>query len=265
MSVGLAEPSSRSLWSGNINIGLVNIPVKIYTMIRDKSFSFRMLRREDACPLKYQRVCTFDNEVVPWSEVVRGYEVRKDEYVIFTKEELEALKPESSKKISLDKFVPLDSVDPIFFEKSYILAPDKSDDSYSLFLKALRDKGKAGVGKFTLRTKEHLVLIHEHKGSLVLTTLRYAEEVVDPMKLDELKDLAKPSQNEMELAIKIIEGFSGDFDITEYHDTYQERVGEMVERKLEGKTIKVPEEPEKEEVKELMLALQETLNQLEGK
>jgi DNA end-binding protein Ku len=259
---GLAEPTKRSIWSGTISIGLVNVPVRLYPLIKDKSFSFRMLRKDDGCPLKYQRICSYDNKVVPWSDVVRGFEVRKNEFVTFTKEELDALRPESSKKIKIEKFVDLDEVDYIYLDKDYILAPDNSADSYGLLLEALRQKRRAGVGKFTLRTKEYTVLIHEHSAILILTTLRYATEIVDTKLMEEIIEYQKPNEKELDLAAQIIEGFSSDFNITDYEDGFQERVKEMVQSKLEGETIILAEKPEEEEVKDLMLALQETLEQL---
>jgi DNA end-binding protein Ku len=262
MSSLLAEPSSRSIWSGRISIGLVNVPVKLYTMIKDHSFSFKYVREDDGCPLKYQRVCSYDNEVVPWSDVARGVEVRKGEYVIFSKEELDALKPESSKKINIDKFIPIEQVDRIFFDKSYIMAPDEASDSYGLLLKAFQEKNLAGVGKFTMRTREYPVIIYAYREALILTTLRYADEVVDPQSVEEISKAQEPSKEELELALKIIENLKGDFDLTEYHDDYRNRVQELIEKKMKGETIKV-EEPETEEVRELMSALQETLQQLE--
>lgn len=261
MSKLQAKPSSRSIWSGRISIGLVNVPVKLYTMIKDQGFSFKYVRKEDACPLKYQRVCTYDEEVVPWSDVGKAIEVGKDEYVVFTKEELDALKPESSKKINIDKFVPLGQVDRIFYNKSYILAPDKSEDSYNLLLKSFKNKDMAGVGKFTMRTREYPVVVYPYRDALVLTTLRYSNEVVDPRAMEVLQDLEEPSEEELDLAEKIIDNLSGDFDITEYHDTYTERVEELLEKKLKGEKIKSVE-PKTEEVKELMTALQETLSQM---
>ena len=259
-----AKPPTRSIWSGRISLGLVNVPVKLYTMIRDESFSFRYVRKDDACPLKYQRVCTLDKEVVDWEDVARGYEVRKGEFVVFSKEELDALRPSSDGRINIDKFVPFASVDRIFFDKSYILAPDKSEDAYGLLLSAFREMGMAGVGKFTMRTKEYPALVHEYRDALVLTTLRYSSEVVDPRDMEELKGVLEPSDEELGLATKIIEGLSGDFDVTEYRDEFRDRVEELVEKKMKGETI-VVEEPKTEEVKELMAALQETLKQLQAK
>jgi DNA end-binding protein Ku len=257
-----AEPSTRSIWSGRISIGLVNVPVKLYTMIKDQSFSFKFVRRDDACPLKYERVCTLDQEVVPWSDVGRAIEVRKGEFVVFDKEELDALRPESNKKINIDKFIPLNQVDRILYEKSYILAPDKSDDSYSLLLKAFTTKKMAGVGRFTLRTKEYPVIIYPYRDALILTTLFYGNEVVDPKAVNDLQKLEEPSKEELDLALKIMDNLKGDFDITEYHDTYSEKVEGLLAKKMKGETITV-EEPKTEEVKDIMTALQQTLAQLQ--
>lgn len=263
MSKLTAEPSTRSIWSGRISIGLVNVPVKLYTMIKDQSFSFKFVRRDDACPLKYERVCTLDNEVVPWSDIGRAVEVRKGEFVVFSKEELDSLRPESNRKINIDKFIPMEQVDQILFEKSYILAPDKSDDSYALMLEAFKRRNMAGVGRFTLRTKEYPVLVYPYRDSLIITTIRYGDEVVDPKSVKGLQELKVPSVDELDLAMKIIDNLSGDFDITEYKDTYRDRVEALIQQKMKGETI-VVEEAKTEEVKELMTALQETLAQLQG-
>ena len=116
-----AEPPKRSIWSGRVSIGLVNVPVKLYSMMRDNSISFRYLHKKDGSPLKYQKVCALDKQVIPWEDTVKGYEINKNEFIIFTKEELEALRPESDERIRINKFVNLISIDPLYFEKSYIL------------------------------------------------------------------------------------------------------------------------------------------------
>lgn len=259
-----ARASRRPIWTGNITIGLVNLPVKLYAMVYDREISFRFLHKLDGHPLKYQRVCTRDEKIVPWDEVVKGYEVTKNEYIVFNKEELEAVKPESDKRIRLDKFVDYLSIDPIYFQRSYILLPDKSDDAYSLLLAALKRMGKAGAGRITLRTKEYPALVHAYKDSLVLTTLRYAYEVMDPHGFEELKELKEPGKTELDLAKKIITDLSGEFDITEYEDRYTQKVMELIKKKLKGETI-VVEKPVEEEAKGLMVALRETLKQLEKK
>jgi DNA end-binding protein Ku len=259
-----AQPSRRSIWSGSITIGLVNVPVKLYAMIYDRGISFHFLHKTDNQPLKYERVCTKDGQIVPWEEVVKGYEVAKNEYVVFDKEELEAAKPESDKRIRIDKFVDYFSVDPTYFNSTYALMPDKSKDAYGLLLAALKKMGKAGAGRITLRTKEYPVLVHAYKDAIVLTTLRYGYDVVDPQEFEEVKDLKTPEKAELDLAVKIVTDLSGEFDITEYKDTYRLKVEELIAKKLKGEKI-VVEKPAEEEVKGLMVALRETLRQLEKK
>jgi DNA end-binding protein Ku len=233
-------------------------------MIYDRGISFHFLHKVDSQPLKYERVCTKDGKVVPWEEVVKGYEVAKNEYVVFDKEELEAVKPESDKRIRIDKFVDYFSVDPTYFHSSYVLLPDNSNDAYNLLLAALQKMGKAGAGRITLRTKEYPVLVHAYKDSLVLTTLRYAYDVVDPHGFEELKELKAPEKAELDLAAKIVTDLSGEFDISEYEDNYRRKVEELIAKKLKGEKI-VVEKPAEEEVKGLMVALRETLKQLEKK
>lgn len=256
-----AASPKRAIWSGSISIGLVNIPVKLQSMIYDKSVSFRFLHKEDGQPLKYQRVCVKDNAVVPWTETVKGYEVSKGEFVVFEKGELEAARPESDQRIRISKFVDYLSVDPVYYERSYILVPDKSGEAYRLLATALEKMGKAGAGRITIRTKEYPALIYVYRGALILTTLRYAYEVADPGKIDDLKKLKEPTQEEVDLAVTIIKDLSGEFDISEFKDSYREKVDELIKKKLKGEKI-VAEKPVKEEAKNLMAALQETINQL---
>lgn len=252
------------MWSGRISIGLVNVPVKLFTMIHDSAFSFRLLHKEDGQPLQYRRVCTKDDMVVDWTDTVKGYEVRKNEFVVINKEEIEAMRPESDERIRIDKFVSYISVDPIYFEKSYILVPDASADAYSLLLSALESMGKAGIGKITLRTKEYPVLVHAYRGALILTTLRYAYEVADPQGSEELSALKTPKKEELDMALKIIEQLSGEFDINEFKDTFRDRMEELIAKKMKGEVV-VAEVPRKEEARELMAALAETIKQLSKK
>jgi len=261
---GEVQSRKGSIWSGSITIGLVNVPVRLHTMIFDKSVAFRFLHKTDGSPLKYQKVCIKENKVVPWEDIVKGFEVGKGEFVVFTNEELKAARPESDQRIRIDKFIDYFSIDPVYFDRSYILVPDKNSDPYSLLLITLEKMGKAGVGRITLRTKEYPVLVHPYNGALVLTTLRYAYEVRDPKKLEEIKELKEPEKEELDLAKKIVTDLSGEFDIAEYKDTFRQKIEELVKKKMKGETITV-EKPVKEEAKELMVALQETLKQLKKK
>jgi DNA end-binding protein Ku len=259
-----ATAPSRSIWSGSITIGLVNVPVKLYSMVYDKGIAFHFLHKPDGQPIKYVKMCTTEDKIVPWNEVVRGYEVAKNEYITFEKQELDAVRPESDKRIRISKFVDYFSVDPIYFDRTYALLPDKSKDAYSLLLNALQRTNKAGAGRITLRTKEYPALLHTYKDALVLTTLRYAYDVVDPRDFEKLHKLPEPQKAEVDLAVKIVTDLSGDFDITEFQDTYMQRVQQLVDKKLKGEKIKV-EKPPEVEAKGLMVALRETLKQLEQK
>ena len=261
---GKTRTPKRAMWSGSLTIGLVNVPVKLYRMIFDRGISFRFLHKVDGQPLRYDRVCIKEDKVVPWKDIVKGYEVSKGEFVVFENDELKAARPESDQRIRVDRFVDYLSTDPVFFETSYILTPDNSDDAYSLLLTALQRKGKAGVGRITLRTKEYPVLVHPYKGALVLTTLKHADEVADPSGFEDLSKLKEPSEEELDLAMKIVADLSGEFDIADYKDTYKDKIEELIDKKMKGEKI-VIEKPAKEEAKELMVALQETLKQLRKK
>jgi DNA end-binding protein Ku len=256
--------SKRPIWTGTITIGLVNVPVKLYAMTFDKGVSFRFLHKTDGQPLKYERLCIKEDKIVPWEETTKGYEISRDQFIIFTKEELQAARPESDQRIRINKFVNYLSVDPVYFERSYILTPGGSSDAYALLMTALQYAGKAGAGRITLRTKEYPVLVYPYKGALIVTALRYAYEVADPSELDELKQLKEPEKKELDLAAKIVADLSGEFDITEYKDNFKEKIEALIEKKLKGETITV-EKPVKEEAKELMVALEETLKQLKQK
>jgi DNA end-binding protein Ku len=251
----------RPIWSGSISIGLVNVPVKVYPMTRDLSVHFHLLHRKDGQPLRYERVCTRDGVVVPWEETVKGFEVRRNEFVTFEKEELRAALPESDRRIRIDKFVHYLSLDPVFFENSFALVPDGTPDAYSLLYAVCEEKGVAGVGRFTMRTKEYPAVVHAYHGALILTTLRYANEVMDPSAFEELKDLPTPVAKQLDLAKRIIAELSGDLDIAAYEDSYRERVLALIEKKRAGETILV-EKPKAAEVKELMVALEETVAKL---
>ena len=257
-----AAAPKRPIWSGSVTIGLVNLPVKLYSMIYDKGVSFHFLHKTDGQPLKYVKMCTKDDKIVPWDEVVRGFEVSKNEFITLDKKELDAVKPESDRRIRISKFVDYFSVDPIYFDRTYALMPDKSTEAYSLLLTALERKGKAGAGRITLRTKEYPALLHTYKGALVLTTLRYAYDVVDPQTFEDLQKLKEPDKAELDMAIKIVTDLSGEFDITEFQDSYLKRVEELIAQKIKGEKIHVEKAPEVE-AKGLMVALRETLKQLE--
>jgi DNA end-binding protein Ku len=253
---------ARPVWSGSLSIGLVNIPVKMMPLIRDKRVKLRMIHQKCNTPIHYKKYCE-EGEEVPNSEIVHGYQLKKDRYVIFDDEELEAAKPESSDVINLDQFVNFFEADPHYFEKTYLLVPDGSESSYSLLRRVMERTGKAAIGKMTIRSKERVVLVHYYQDAVVATTLRYFDEVLDPAGVEELKDLPQPKEEEMELARSIVDKLSGDLDLSVYKDEYRERVEEMVRAKLTGEVIKIEKREGRPAAKSLMEALKETAESLE--
>lgn len=259
-----APPARRPIWTGSIALGLIHIPVRLYPMIRSSAVPFRLLHAADGQPVRYERVCSKDGAVIPWSEIAKGYEIGKGEFVMFTKEELEALKPESGRSIRLDTFVFYHAMDPVYFDTPYLLVPDASGDAYALLHAVFEAKGRAGVGRVTLRSRERPVLVHAYQGALVMTTLRYAEEVTAPGSFEELSALPEPGRDELKLAEAIVENLTGEFALGQYHDRYRERVLALIAAKAKGGTITV-ETPKAEEVRDLMSALQETLEKMKAR
>jgi DNA end-binding protein Ku len=233
-------------------------------MIYDKGISFHFLHKVDGQLLKYVKMCTKDDKIVPWNEVVRGYEVSKNEFVVVEKKELDAVRPESDNRIRVSKFVDYFSVDPIYFDKTYALMPKKNKEPYTLLLRVLEKTNKAGAGRITLRTKEYPALLHPYRGALVLTTLRYAYDVVNPEDFEDVHKLKEPEKAELDMAKKIVTDLSGEFNINEFKDSYMEKVEKLISQKLKGEKIQV-ERPPEVEAKGLMVALRETLKQLENK
>jgi DNA end-binding protein Ku len=248
----------RAFWTGNISIGLVNVPVRLVVMVREHAISFRLLHREDGQPIEYKRVCQRDNKEVPWEDIVRGYEVRDGEYIMIEKEELDAVRPESDRKIRIDRFINVLSVDPVYYDRSYILVPDGSPEAYALMTEVFRKKGRAGVGKITLRTREYPALVREYQDALILITLHYPDEIANPAHVEAIASVTAPGGKEISIAEKIIDDLSGELDLETYHDTYRERIEQLIKKKMAGETVHV-EKPKAEEARELMSALEETL------
>src|ERR671922_1993983 len=177
----------RAIWSGSISFGLLNVPVKLYSAVSKKNVSFRELRAEDGSRIRHKRVAEADGEEVPYEEIVKGYEIAPEQYVVMTREELEELDPKKTKAIEIQDFVDLDDIDPIYFEHPYYLGPDKgAEKPYALLAKALRDERKVAIARFVLRNKEHLAAIRPMDDVLTLTTMRFADEVVPPSELDDV-------------------------------------------------------------------------------
>jgi DNA end-binding protein Ku len=252
----------RPIWSGSISFGLVNVPVKLVTATSPKDVRFHQLHGADGGRVNQKRVCSLDGEEVEYSEIVKGYEIRKGDYVIVEPEEVEALAPEASRVIDIEEFVDLADIDPLFFEHSYYMVPDgPAAKPYALLVEAMEGSGKAGIGRFVLRTKEYLAALRPHEGVLVLSTLLFADEVVAATDLEvRTTKETKPSDREVDMARQLVETFSAEWDPVKYKDDYRERLLAMIEAKAEGQEVVVPEERERPApVVDLVAALEASL------
>jgi DNA end-binding protein Ku len=257
------------MWSGAISFGLVNVPVKLYSAVSRKTVRFHQLNGKTGTRIAQKRVDASTGEEVPYEDIVKGYELTKERYVVITPDELETLDPEKSRTIDIEDFVDLADIDPVYYDHPYYLVPDKgATKAYGLLLNAMEESGKVAVARVVLRSKEHLVAIRPAPGNvLTMETMLFADEVVPPEELDELpeaKDL-KASERELTMAQQLIDSLSSDFEPEKYRDEYREKVLELIERKAAGEEIAVqPEAPEPKKVPDLMAALEASLAAVKG-
>src|SRR5262245_42168836 len=238
--------AARAIASGTISFGLVSIPIKLYTATSPQSVSFNMLHKKCGSRIKQQLFCPVDNQVIERSEIVKGYEYAKDRYVQFSEDELKKLEAERTERVDIVEFVPEESVDFIYIDRTYYLGPDKGGDrAYKLLSEAMGRTDRIAVGRYGARGKDQLVLLRPYKGGLVMHQVYYADEVRS------MDDVDRPGKVEFraveeELADKLIEQLSVDrFNPEQYHDTYRDRVTGAVEQKVAGQEITlVPEQPQ---------------------
>src|SRR4051794_347530 len=256
----------RSIWSGAISFGLVNVPVKLYTAVRKKDVRFHQLHEKDGVRIQQKRVCPEEDKEVPYEEIAKGYEISKGQYVMIEPDELESLDPEATHTIDIEDFVHLEDIDPLFFDSSYYLVPDnRGGKAYRLLLTAMQKAEMVGIARVVLRTKQYLAAVRPVDDALVLTTMNYADEVMEASELDLPSGKEKPSDRELEMADRLISSLATEFDPAQYHDTYRERVLEMIEQKAEGKEVVVqPETKAAAPVVDLMAALEASLAAAKG-
>ena len=252
----------RSIWSGAISFGLVNVPVKLYSAVSRKSVRFHQLHDADHVRIQQKRVCPADGEEVPYDNIVKGYEISPDRYVVIEPEELEALDPKKTRAIEIQEFVDLDEIDPIYFDHPYYLAPDTgASKAYRLLLSAMKETNKVAIARVVIRQKENLVAIRATGDVMAMATMVFHDEVISPDTIDEIPEEgeAEVSDREVEMAQQLIGSLSADFEPEKYHDEYRERVLELIEAKAAGQeiTVQAPEEPAA--VPDLMAALEQSL------
>lgn len=245
----------RSIWKGAITFGLITIPVRLYSATDEKTVKFNMLHAEDGGRVKYQRVCSLDGEEVPWNEIVRGYEYEKDRYVTFTDEELDAAMGDMAKAIDVLHFVPFEQIDPIYFQRTYFVAPEATGvKAYKLLLQALEKSEKVGIAHVAIREKQHLATLRAANGVFCLEMMYWPDEV-RAAEFEELGKQVDIRKAELDMALSLIDNLSQDFETKEYHDHTREAVEAMIEKKIEGKEIVAPEGAEPAPVVDLMAAL----------
>ena len=252
---------AHAIGSGTISFGLVSIPIKLYTAAASQAVSFNLLHAKCGSRIKQQTFCPTCNETVERAALVRGYEFAKDQYARVTDEELKALEGEASKIIDIAEFVPLKSVDPIYFEKTYYLGPDKGGDkAYRLLADAMAKHERVALAKFVMRGKESLVLVRAAQGGLMLHTMYFADEVRSFGEIDR-GESAKIKAGELELALQLIDGLASEaFEPGRYADEYRQRVLDLVNRKVEGREVTaVGPQVQRAQVIDLMEALKQSL------
>jgi DNA end-binding protein Ku len=263
---------ARAIWTGSISFGLLNVPVKLYSAVSSRAIRFRELRESDGSRIRHKRVAEEDGEEVAYDDIVKGYEIAPDQYVVMTRDELEALDPKKTKAIEIEDFVDLDEIDPIYFNQPYYIGPAAgAERAYALLAQAMSEQRKVAVARFVMRNKESLAAIRANNDGTVLTlaTMRFADEVVPADQLDDvLGDAAEvePRKREIEMAKALIDSLSSDFDPTSYKDEYREELMSLIERKASGEKIVSADQeaPKPTKAPDLMAALEESLAAIKG-
>ena len=255
---------ARAIWSGSISFGLLNVPVKLYSAVSRKSVSFRELRESDGSRVRHKRVAEADGEEVDYNDIVKGYEIAPEQYVVITKDELEELDPKKTRAIEIQDFVDLDDIDPIYFDHPYYLGPDKgAERAYSLLVKAMEDQRKVAIARFVLRNRESLAALRPMDGMLTMATMRFADEVVSPDEISDVlgEEVEAPQKKELDMAKALIDSLTSDFDAGQYRDEYREELLALIERKARGESIvsAETEAPKPTKAPDLMAALEESL------
>jgi DNA end-binding protein Ku len=260
----------RSLWTGSLSFGLVNVPVALVTAVKDIDLHFRQLHKKDGAPIEVQRFCEQEDVEVPWEEITHGYDLDDGDQVIISDLELEAIEPRRTRTIEIEQFVDLADVDPIYFDHPYFLVPAGEDDgskrAYRLLSEVMSRTERAALGRFVMRAKEYLALVRERDGALTLTTMLFADEIRDTKGIDTAQQkTSKPKPAELKAAVAVIEALSCEWDPDSYKDRYRARLKKVVDRKRKGETIKIPDAADDVDAPaDLMDALERTLAEMKS-
>jgi DNA end-binding protein Ku len=254
---------ARALWKGSLSFGLVNIPVELHTAVRDSRPHFRMLHAKDKSPVKFERVCIRDGQPVAWDDLVKGYEYQKGHFVVLTKEDFKAAAVEKTRTVDIIDFVKAEEIDDRFFETPYYVLPAKGGErAYALLREAIRESGRTGIAKFILRDAQHLAAVEVIEQAIVLSVLRFAEELVEVSRFEfpAQKDVRKA---ELEMAKALVNSLAAPWDPSKYTDQYRDNLMRIIKGKTKGRSarLKPDEEPRHAEVVDLMERLRRSLAQ----
>ena len=256
---------AASVWTGYLTFGLISLPVRLYSGARGTRVSFHMLHRDDNTRIKTQLYCPADERVVERSEIVKGYEYRKGEYVVIEPDEIKKIEPKTAKTMEILEFVKSQEVDPVFFDASYYLVPEEAGKRpYALLSKALEESDYVAIAKLTMHNREYTVFLRPFKKGLMLHTMYYEDEV---RRIEEFEPPAVQLKDaEVKVAHQLIKALEAKFDASKYRDTFEENVKELIKAHLEGREVTAVEKPGKPApVVDLMAALKQSLAQMEGK
>ena len=255
----------RSMWMGTLNFGLVSMPVKLYSATSSKTVRFNHLHASDHARVYTKRFCVEDDEEVAYDEVVRGFEIAPERYIVVEDEELAAVAPEFTRTIEIEDFVALEEIDRIYLEQSYHVVPNRGGaKSYHLLLHAMRETGKVAIARVVLRSRERLVVVRPRDGALLMTTMSYGDEVHSTSELRELDDVEmRLSERELEVASRLVRTLAEPFEIARYRDSYREAVLDLIDRKAGGQQVEKQRDERRQpaETTDLMGALQASLDQ----
>ena len=256
----------RAIWSGSISFGLVNVPVKLYSAVHRENLSFHQFQEGTNARVRNKRVSEKTGKEVAYDDIVKGYEVKKGQYVMVEPDELAEFAPRATRTIDIEDFVSLDEIDPIYFDATYYLAPENSEGArkaYALLLKAMEEQGKVGIGRLVMRNKQYLAAIRPLDGVLAVSTMLFHDEVVPPSDIEGIptgRSAPRAAPAEVKMAAQIIDSMSREWDPKRYEDTYRVQVLDFLKKKAAGKEIVVEEEPEEQaDVMDLMAALEASL------
>lgn len=255
----------RAMWTGTIGFGMVTVPVKLYSAVDRKTVRFHQLSGKSGMRVAQKRVDPSTGEEVPYADIVKGYELAPDRYVVIEPGELEALEPQKTKTIEIEEFVDLSQIDPVYYDHPYYLAPGPGGvKPYRLLLEAMRETGKVAIARVVIRSKEQLVAVRPMGEALGMATMLFADEVLPPERLDEIAEMAevKTTKRELDIAKQLVESLAGDFEPESFRDTHREQVLALIERKAQGKAIAVQPAPEEvaAPAPDLMSALKASLD-----